>query len=56
LNGSSSIRRSPPAEIPALAAGSGPKKSTTFDPKQGGFLKISRKIDRKMGRVTILNY
>jgi hypothetical protein len=39
-----------------MAAGSGPKKSATFDPKQGGFLKISRKIDRKTGRATILNY
>jgi hypothetical protein len=37
LNGSSSARRSPLAEIPAMAAGSGPKKSATFDPKQGDF-------------------
>jgi hypothetical protein len=42
---------------PRRVASSGPeKKFTTFDPKQGGFLKINRKIDRKTGRATVLNY
>jgi hypothetical protein len=57
LNGSNSAWRSPPAKNPRHAASSGPKKKfTTFDPKQGGFLKINRKIDRKTGRATVLNY
>jgi hypothetical protein len=37
LKGSSSAQRSPPAEIPAMAASGGPKKPATFDPKQGDF-------------------